>query len=221
MPYQLKPVREISFLAVGLGVLALAVYIDRKDTEPIRVGNLRNPHAGSRNPLDTLAFREPDPAAAALADAGLYGGPALPLLLSLHPRTRRQYPTLLLIWLETMLLNFAITSLLKNAVSRPRPYVLNPDFDDRRELSRNDRAAFLSGHTSNTAAGSVLFAQLVTTYTDNKLVSTAAYLCSGLLPGFTAYLRVKAAKHWPTDALAGLILGGTVGWLVPRLHRTK
>ena len=219
MPYQLKPVREISFLAVGLGLLALAVYIDGQDTQPIRVGNLRNPHAGSRNPLDALAFREPDPVAAALADVGLYGGPTLPLLLSLHPRTRRQYPIILLIWLETMLLNFAITSLLKNTVSRPRPYVLNPDFDDRHELSRNDRAAFLSGHTSNTAAGSLLFAQLVTNYSENKLAAVTAYSLSGLLSGFTAYQRVKAAKHWPTDTLAGLILGGTVGWLVPHLHR--
>lgn len=221
MPYQLHPIREVSLLFAGLSLIALAIYIDGKDTQPIRVGNLRHPHAGSRNPLDAHAFREPDPAAAALADAGLYGGPTLPLLLSLHPRTRQQYPILLLIWLETMLLNFAITSLLKNAVSRPRPYVLNPDFDDRRELSRNDRAAFLSGHTSNSAAGSLLFAELVTANTDNQLISTAAYVLSGLLPGFTAYLRVKAAKHWPTDALAGLLLGGTVGWLVPRLHRAK
>ncbi|SEP95806.1 phosphatase PAP2 family protein [Neolewinella agarilytica] len=220
MPYQLRPVREVSLLLAGLSLIAIAVYVDGKDTRPIRVGNLRNPHAGSRNPLDALAFRTPDPAAAALADIGLYGGPTLPLLLSLHPRTRRQYPTILLIWLETILLNFAITSLLKNTVSRPRPYVLNPDFDARHELSRNDRAAFLSGHTSHAAAGSLLFAELVTSYAEKELVSITTYSLSGFLSGLTAYLRVKAAKHWPTDALAGLILGAVVGWLVPRLHRT-
>jgi len=221
MAYQLNPVREISLLAAGLGLIALAVYVDRNDTQPIRVDNLINPHAGSRNPLDRFAFRKPDPAAAALADAGLYGGPTMPLLLSLHPRTRHQYPTLLLIWLETMLLNFAITSLIKNTVSRPRPYVLNPDFDPERALNRNERAAFLSGHASNAAAGSLMFARFVSAYSKHPSVTNFAYLIAGLLPGFTAYLRVKAAKHWPTDALAGVLLGSTVGCLVPMLHRTK
>lgn len=202
-----------------MSFLGLAVYFDRRTIHDVSFSTLRNPNAGSLNPLDVCAFKVPDARAGALADIGLYGGPTLPLLLSLHPRSRPHYPVILVVWLETILLNFAITSAIKNRFSRPRPYVLGEVLPHDQVLTRNDRAAFLSGHTSSATAGSLLFAFLVQDYAQNRIVIAGGWFLAGAVAGFTAYLRVKAAKHWPTDAVAGVILGGAVATLVLRLHQ--
>jgi len=218
MPLHLSPLREVGLLAAGVACLGLAVWFDRRKRGPVSVSTLRNPSAASRNPLDAFAWNEVNDRTAGLADAGLYGAPTLSLLLALHPRPRPEYPKLLLIWLETMLLNFAVTSAIKNRVSRPRPYVLHDAFPYERSLSRNDRAAFLSGHASMAAAGSMLFARLLHHYFPEDDVRYLGWFLAGAFPAFTAYLRVKSAKHWPTDAVAGVLLGGMIGYLVPGPH---
>lgn len=207
-----NPYRHFFLLGSAVVLTGLAVLLDKKPELAVYAGNLRNPFAGSRNPLDRMAWKSPDPAAANLADAGLYGGPSLPLFLALHPRARPYFCVLLLTWLETVALTFAATSVIKNSFNRPRPYVLATGFDPERELLRNDRAAFLSGHTALAAAGSMLFARLVELYEPEW--RTKAWFLAGSVSGFTAYLRVKAAKHWPTDAVAGVLLGAGISALV-------
>ena len=216
MPLRLKLPREATILTATLGLLALARYLDYRDDTPITPDTLRNPRAAAGNPLDALAYRQPDPAAATLADAGLYGGPTLPLLLAFHPRPRQDYPKILLLWRETIGLTFALTSVIKNAASRPRPYVLNPDFDRHAVLTRNDRAAFLSGHAALATAGATLFARLVERYDRNYRLP--AWGIAGIVAGGTGFLRVRAAKHWPTDAVAGVLLGFGVAEGLWQLH---
>ena len=164
MPLRKHPARDALVFGLTLGLLALARYYDRRDREPVTSATLRNPNAAARNPLDGLAYLTPYPAAGQLADAGLYGAPTLPLLLSLHPRPRQEYPRILLLWAQTIGLTFALTSVIKNRASRPRPYVLHPDFPRHAPLYRNDRAAFLSGHAAMATAGATLFARLITHY---------------------------------------------------------
>lgn len=223
--FEKSPRGTCARLGAGLALLGLAVLIDRKPGESIQVGNLRNPLAGSNNPLDHLAYKEPNVTAGNRADFGLYGGPTLPLLFSFYPESDtdggQDYPEILTVWLEAMVLNFAITSLIKNTTSRPRPYVLHEDFSPNIFLTRNDRAAFLSGHASNAAVGSTLFALLVTHYFNRPATSLFAWAIAGLLQTSTAYLRVKAAKHWPTDAVAGLILGQVVARGIFIIHFQK
>ena len=36
----------------------------------------------------------------------------------------------------------------------------------------------------------------------------------------TGALRVVAHQHFPTDAIAGAVVGFAVGWIVPALHAT-
>ncbi len=217
MPFQLIKSREITLLLAGVGLIAAAIWVDYRDTEPV-FSPYREGYTGKEiNPLDRLGFTTRNDRAGQLADAGLYGGPALPLLLSLHPRTRPHYPTILLLWLETMLFTFALSSLIKNVVSRPRPYVYHADWQLERSLTRKDRAAFLSGHAANATAGAVLFAALLEAYA-TRLAPYGRGLAS-LVAGGTAYLRVRAGKHWVTDAAAGVLLGGGVAGAMVRIHR--
>ena len=216
-------------LLLGGVLLGVAVWLDRRSAgAPIKVGDLRNPLAGSANPLDRWAYRVPDARAAARADAGLYGAPTLPLLLALHPRARHNqpcladapvldYPRLLLIWLEAILLTFALTSVIKNLANRPRPYVLHPEFPAHFFLTRKDRAAFLSGHAALAATGAMLFYHFGLRVAHSR-VERALYAATAIMfPITTAFLRARAAKHWPTDVVAGLILGSVTSKLVIKL----
>ena len=216
MPLQLHKPREIALVLSGLGLLLAAVCVDRGDVEPVYSPWSGDYQGKEINPIDRLGYNVRNDRAADLADFGLYGGPTLPLLLSFDARTRTHYPVVLLLWLETMLLTFALGSLIKNTANRPRPYVYNSDWHPRRILTRKDRAAFLSGHAANATAGSVLFAALLEVY-DRPLAPYGRFLAVGVA-GLTAFLRVKAAKHWISDAAAGILLGGAVAGAVVRLH---
>lgn len=210
---ELKPLREIAILFTGIGLLAVAVYLDRRDDTPVFAAGYLNKRITR---IDRLAFTIQDNYSAQLADVGLYGGPSLPFLFSLHPRTRPYYPAVLLMWLETMLLTFGLTSVLKNTANRPRPYIFDEAWNPLLALSRNDRAAFLSGHASNATAGVVLFAGLLGTF--NSRLAPYARELAVMIAVLTAVLRVKAGKHWPTDVIAGTLLGGGVAGAIVALH---
>lgn len=215
--------QEISILLAGVGLLVAAVWADRRDGTPVHSPYDEGYTGKEINPIDRLGYTVRDRRAGDLADAGLYGGPALPFLFSLHLRSRKEYPLVLLLWLETMLLTFGVSSLLKNTVGRPRPYIYNASWALEQELTRKDRAAFLSGHAANATAGAVLFAELVRRYFPGW-AGLARLLAVGIAGG-TAFLRVKAGKHWPTDAVAGVALGsgvaGAMMWVHPPDGRTQ
>ncbi|NRB48824.1 MAG: phosphatase PAP2 family protein [Saprospiraceae bacterium] len=42
---------------------------------------------------------------------------------------------------------------------------------------------------------------------------------SMVLPALTGYLRVRGGQHYPTDVIAGYLLGGAIGYLIPTLHK--
>jgi membrane-associated phospholipid phosphatase len=37
----------------------------------------------------------------------------------------------------------------------------------------------------------------------------------------TGYLRYYSGKHYPTDIIAGAIIGSITGWGIPALHRKR
>ena len=36
---------------------------------------------------------------------------------------------------------------------------------------------------------------------------------------FVSYLRYASGWHYPTDIIAGALVGSTIGWLIPYLHK--
>ncbi len=142
-----------------------------------------------------------------LGDGGvLWIGVGLGLLL--FPKTRRMGLTMLLALFVTHLLG---SVLLKNLIGRPRPFF---DFPEVSLLIPPPSAfSFPSGHSSSSfaAAGVLLFAA-------GKRVGIPALIVAALV----AFSRVYLFVHYPTDVLAGALLGLLVGWTAVRvMERTR
>lgn len=138
-----------------------------------------------------------------------------------------------------LLVNVGLTSALKNAVGRPRPYARVPAaalrdsaLDPRgvyRDPARPEagfrsadaRRSFPSGHTSSVAAAGFGWAMVDTLARPAGAApgrAAGAFGAAAAATGLVGVARVKAGKHHPTDVLAGAALGTAVGLAWPALY---
>ncbi len=153
----------------------------------------------------------------------LFSSYALPyaLLLDKDIRGGNNFGSIALFTFETVAINSAVTGIIKELVKRKRPLLYNPNCPIEKKLHRDATSSFISGHTSNVAALSFMSAQMYSDLNPNAKGSGYVWGTAALIPAVTALLRVKAGRHFPTDVIAGYLVGAAVGILVPRLHRVR
>ena len=131
---------------------------------------------------------------------------ALAVLLLFFRKTRRAGAAMLL----AMGIGLLIGNVwLKELVMRPRPFVTHSDLTAL--LDPGDKWSFPSGHSlSSFAAATALFFF-------HRKTGLLAYLLAAAI----AFSRLYACVHYPTDVLAGIVLGILCGciaaWVTDRL----
>ena len=95
--------------------------------------------------------------------------------------------------------------ILKNLIARPRPYTLYPDIT--LYVPRLNSYSFPSGHAASS------FAAAVTLFQFYKKSGIAAITLATLI----AFSRVYLFMHWPSDVLAGALLGTVVALCTVKL----
>ena len=122
------------------------------------------------------------------------------------------------VYTEAVLITATITEWSKLVFRRPRPprYTTNASAYPEADYGRS----FPSGHTSTAFAAAAAYTSILHLRgeADRHRVEIGALFGVATLTGA---LRVKAHKHFPTDVLAGAVLGTVVGWAVPRLHAVQ
>ena len=97
---------------------------------------------------------------------------------------------------------------LKEWIMRPRPFVTHPELTAL--LDPGDQWSFPSGHTLSSFAAATALCFF------HRKFGALAYVLAALI----AFSRLYASVHYPTDVLAGLLIGilcGLVGaWLTDR-----
>lgn len=214
-PYYLSLKREILFGGGGIGATALGAFL-RANTPDIMLEDLR---LGNIPAFDRAATRNSSESARKGSDLALNVSSALPLLLLAGNKPRGDAGKLGILFAETMAINYGLTNIIKATSRRPRPYVFDENLDPATIIRANDRAAFLSGHTSVSATGGFFFARAFSDYYPDSKLKPLAWVLGAGLPAFTGYLRFQAGQHYPSDIIAGYVLGATVGYLVPTLHK--
>jgi len=130
------------------------------------------------------------------------------------------------LYAEAMMISSGLTVLGKRVLDRPRPIAYLSDAQrggvTPEDLSTTGRFGSMpSGHSSIAWTGASL------AVTDHLLRRPDASpwehagvgVVAGVLAGATAALRVEAGAHFPTDVVAGSLIGAATGVAVPLLHR--
>lgn len=150
-------------------------------------------------------------------------GSAATFLLS--KSTRKDWLRLGLMFYQTQFLTFAFYDfspfgpLFQN---RLRPIVYYDYFPVESRKGGNQRNSFYSGHVANATAATFFAVKVYCDY--HPEIGGKKFLLYGLAsvpPLFVGWLRIKALAHFPSDALAGFLIGGAFGILVPEMHRMK
>ena len=226
-PYRVDPPTD---LVMTGGMLALAG-IEELATQSSLRGGSTCPLAPGGNycdkskllPIDRSVVGNHSAAWRNVSDIGQYAAFSVPVLatsldawLSESDTPVADAATETLVMAEAMAATTLVTGIFKLAVRRARPAQYVPG---RADGSIWQDVSFLSGHSSAAATAGTAYA---TTFWLNHPDSPARFLVVGAavaLAGVTGYGRIAAGEHFYTDVLAGFVLGGTIGWLVPQWHR--
>lgn len=109
---------------------------------------------------------------------------------------------------SSLLVSSAITVALKYSVNRDRPYVTYPEIE---KLSSGGSASFPSGHTS----------EAFSTATSLSLEYPKWYVIAPVMTWASAvgYSRMHLGVHYPSDVLAGAIIGSGSAFLCHWLNK--
>lgn len=155
--------------------------------------------------------------------------PFLPMALGVPLVANKKWDnvfTLGLIYAEVTLLTKGLTGITKTLAGRRRPYLYNTDFtpEERFALQQDapaPTASFFSGHSSVTFAFAVLLSKTYTDIYGKNTWSKIIWITSLSAATATAWARVEAGVHYPTDVIAGALIGSAIGYFIPELHKTK
>jgi hypothetical protein len=148
----------------------------------------------------------------------------LPLLLLLDKRIRHAWQEVLALYAWTHALTYTIYSfspLGPAFVDKYRPIVYYADLPEAIRNLGNNRNARFSGHTANGACAAFFMAKVYNDFypSQDSAAKYGRYLLAYTAPILLGWLRTKALKHFPSDVLQAIVVGGTCGIMVPELYR--
>jgi membrane-associated phospholipid phosphatase len=210
-PFVFRGSRETVHVGFGAAVFLAGTYFHGR-VVAMPLDSLR---IESLFPPDRFAVRYHSSAAGRVSDGLAVASAGLPLLFMSRGTARTDG----ILVLEATLISQGITRTLKGLCQRPRPYAYATD--RRRRIDSDAFRSFPSGHTAAAFNGAVL-AGILSDRRGSNFPPVGWVWASGLAAASaTAFCRVASGNHFPTDVLAGAVIGASVGWLVPRLHHRR
>ncbi|TSA49371.1 MAG: phosphatase PAP2 family protein [Sphingobacteriales bacterium] len=223
-PYNHALKLELPLLLSSAAVLTTGFLMQASDkTKPFTEVQLVGLDKNTINSFDSVATGYWNSGINSASDYMLIGISFLPVLFLTEHHCAHDFKSLLIMTAETFAFNYGTTYIVKSTVNRPRPYVYNTSLPDSIRTDKESRQSFYSGHTSQTAAATFLFAKVISDFHPylKPGVKTGIWAFAITVPAVEAYFRVKGGKHYPTDVITGYALGALSGWLIPELHRNR
>lgn len=217
-PYSRDADKVLLISTPGLGMTGLSLWLEQKN-QPFLPEEVMALDAMDVPKIDRWVTRQFNQKARKSSDIVLFTSYALPLTMLLGEASRDDFGVVGLLTLEGLVLNNGLTSLTKNIVRRPRPYLYNVQVPMELKVTKGARKSFFSGHTSNTAVVSFMTATFFSDYYEGSDMKPLVWGLAAAIPAYTGMQRIRAGKHYLTDVLVGYAVGAFVGVLVPRLHR--
>lgn len=158
-----------------------------------------------------------------ISDYGMNISLCLPALLFLDKRIRNEWVEVLVLYLEAQSISGNLYAYgAARFVDRARPIVYYPEIPLQTRTGYNTMNSFFSGHSATSAVSSFFMAKVyVDFHPELGKKKLLIYSLAVIPPAFTGLYRIKGLKHFPTDVIAGMIVGAGVGIFIPHWHKTK
>lgn len=141
-------------------------------------------------------------------------------LLNLKDNGAGAFFTDMMLSAEAVIVTGLLTSVVKAAVQRPRPYMYRGDENDSiRKQAGGDYQSFFSGHTSIAFSATISAAYLFAKRHPNSKWRYVVWSLAIAGAGTVAALRVAGGKHFYTDVITGAAVGTGFGIMIPALHQ--
>jgi hypothetical protein len=122
------------------------------------------------------------------------------------------------LYLESAATNWSLANIAKLAVRRPRPRAYLDAGEGRLDDDTDSALSFYSGHTAVTSGLSATAAYLAFVRHPDGNHGWYTLLAGAALTTLVAAQRVESRAHFPTDVIAGALVGIPVGLYVPHVH---
>lgn len=208
-------------IVIGTSAMAIGGTLLKYSVKPLTESDLATLNPNSVNVIDRRAIGHYRFENAHLSDYLLYVSYLAPFSVLAASSVRQEFTSVLMMYAETASFVAGITGISKGLVKRNRPFTYNPDALLADKLSIGARHSFFSGHVSNSAAFCFFTAYMVNKYAERPGWKTAAWSGAVIIPGTIGYLRYTSGKHFPSDIIAGYIIGAGTGILIPYIHQWK
>lgn len=140
-------------------------------------------------------------------------------LVDYGPGNWRGYLTDTMVVGESVVLSGLLNEFIRRAVHRPRPYMYEAGVYPQSRTSEEAWNSFYSGHAAAAFAFAVSLSYGFQIRHPNSPWRYVMWIGTLTYAAFQASLRVASGDHFPTDVLAGAVVGSAIGILVPVLHR--
>jgi len=226
-PYKVDYLGDGSLTLSSLGIAALANMTRSELVGGISCKRVVTLGGGERcdpaelNALDRSVVGNDSQTWSTLSDIGANSSYVLPLVFdaidvfALSHEGVGDFTADAVVMAESVGLATLATTALKFAVRRPRPTQYR---DGAYVGTVEHQLSFPSGHTSSTAAAMGAYASTFFLRHPNSPWRFAVAAGAVALTALTGYARIGGGWHFPTDVLAGALLGATAGIVVPKMH---
>jgi membrane-associated phospholipid phosphatase len=219
-PYRLSAVTDSLLIGSGAALHALTLYTKEK-VDSLTDAEITALTPDNINRFDRSATNNWSPSADKWSSIIVTSAMISPLAFVFNDKTRDDFIVLGVMYGESMLITTGLTRTTKNIVQRKRPFTYNPDAPYKDKKEKDAVLSFYSGHTANAFNSAVFVSTVFSDYYPQSQWRYAVWGTSLLAASATGYLRYYAGKHYPTDIIAGAIIGSITGWGIPALHRNR
>ena len=150
-----------------------------------------------------------------------YSAMPLPLVLLADRKIAKDAGEIGVLYLEAFAFEGILYSTSVSVVGRFRPDAYNTSLPVSERADGNNRNSFFAGHVAVVANSTFFISKVYNDYNPGSCLKWWLYGGSAAATVGMGYLRYASGRHFPSDIVAGALVGTACGLLVPTLHKNR